>query len=688
MRPSTKNPFVAVLILFCPLLLHGQTQSQDAVWTRLGEPPVQTLDFQPLQGPSVRYSTFGLSQERIGVILRSAPKEFTEQAQNSPTIVTIPFPDGKFERFRVELSPVIEKPLESQGFETITYKGIGIDDPNATIRFEQAFDGFHAMVRSSRGVFYIDPTTKAQKQANQGAYVSYFASARPGPVKRGHCEVSGEQARQKRVPTGKNRPAGNPAQAISFIPTGLRTYRLAVAVNSFYVAAVSDRTLSASPFDQAAAAVTRTINRINGIYESEFGVRLNLIPNEGKLIYVEPGSDPYRNVNTDSMAALPVNQSNLDKVIGRENYDIGHLFATKTSGRASLRSVCNPGSKAQGVTGLENPTGDSFDVDYVSHEIGHQFGANHTFNAITGGCKDNRYEDTAYEPGSGSTIMGYAGPGICDPESLQDHSDAYFHIASLLEIENFIGDTSPGGGGSCGTSTALSFAPPSVSASGIYTVPKGTAFVLTAELPNAAPNPTLFNWEEFDLGDPAPPDDESGPPSLPRPLFRSRPPDLRVFRFFPDFENLISSAGAPVLGEAFPMLDRTMKFRVVGRNNHGSFTYAEVPVKIDVRSGPFKVISVSGGNSWPRGSVHTIRWDPAHTDQPPIRCTRIDILLAADDGTSKLYALAKSLPNSGTYNLTIPPDAPLRGRAFLILKSDKNIFLAVYPFALQITAPH
>jgi hypothetical protein len=130
-----------------------------------------------------------------------------------------------------------------------------------------------------------------------------------------------------------------------------------------------------------------------------------------------------------------------------------------------------------------------------------------------------------------------------------------------------------------------------------------------------------------------------------------------------------------------------MKFRVTGRNNHGSFSYAEIPVKIDVNSGPFKVDSVSSGNSWSRGSLHAIRWDVAHTDGAPVNCTRVDLLLAVDEDPSRLYPLATGIPNSGSFNLTLPADVPVTDRAFLIIRSEKNIFLAVYPFALRITAP-
>jgi hypothetical protein len=70
-----------------------------------------------------------------------------------------------------------------------------------------------------------------------------------------------------------------------------------------------------------------------------------------------------------------------------------------------------------------------------------------------------------------------------------------------------------------------------------------------------------------------------------------------------------------------------------------------------------------------------------------VNCAVVDLFLAVDGNPSHLYALAKGVSNSGSYDLTVPPDAPLADRAFLILKSDNNIFLAVYPFALQIIAP-
>ncbi len=675
-------------LLLSPAFLRGQTQSEDAVWTVLDTKEVQTLEFRPTPGVSGLVAAFGLNQARIGSILKPAPREFTEQAKSTATLLTIPFPDGSFERFRVEESPVIEKPLESVGHETYTYKGIGIDDPSATIRFERAFDGFHAMVRSSRGIFYVDPSSTKSTSPDNKTYLSYFASARVNPPRKLHCEVSGDRVKRDRQRLSLRKkpvPRAAPTQGFLSETQMLRVYRVALAVNSYYVEAVYNKNLPASPFDQAAAAVTRTLNRINGIYESELGIHLNMVEKEASLIYADADRDPYRNVNSNAGAALALNQNNLDAVIGSGNYDIGHLFTTNTAGLASVGSVCNAEYKAQGVTGIGNPTGDGFDVDYVAHEIGHQFGANHTFNAISGFCNGNRNPDTAYEPGSGSTIMGYAGDGICDPASLQDHSDSYFHVASLIEIRDYATDAAAGSGGSCGTLRPLSSTTPPPIASAAYTIPKGTPFLLSSNIRDGAQVPFVFAWEEFDLGDPAPPDDENGPNPTPRPLFRSKSPSSSTARFFPSFEYLIQAPGAPTRGEALPMLDRTMKFRMTTRNNHGSFGYMEVAVKVDPASGPFRVLSNVGGTTWQRGTIHRLTWNPAHTDRAPVNCSRLRLQLAIDEDPSKVFTLAENIPNSGSYDLTIPTGTPLTAHGRLILRSEGNVFLALSPFSVQIT---
>ena len=244
--------FVVVVSLLIPSLLVGQTKSEDAVWKLLSSKDVETLEFQPGAPATGLVSAFLLDQPKLIDILKTAPREFSAESKTKTTIVFIPFPDGTYQRFRVEASPVINRPLESAGNETHTYKGVGMDDPSATIRFERAFDGFHALIRSSLGTFYIDPPSTKERRQNANTYFSYFAGARPGPPQRLHCEVSGDRARQDRrrmSPGRRPAPAAQAPEGINFVPQDLHVYKIAVAANSFYVLAVYDNSLSASPYD-------------------------------------------------------------------------------------------------------------------------------------------------------------------------------------------------------------------------------------------------------------------------------------------------------------------------------------------------------------------------------------------------------------------------------------------------------
>src|SRR5439155_2424235 len=169
------------------------------------------------------------------------------------------------------------------------------------------------------------------------------------------------------------------------------------------------------------------------------------------IVFTDAATDPYANTSGDLVA----NQTTIDTSIGNLNYDIGHLFGTGGGGVSYVGVVCETGYKAQGLTGSPGPVGDAFDVDYVAHEMGHQFGTNHTFNGTSDGCGGgNRAANGAYEVGSGSTIMAYA--GICAPENLQAHSDPYFHTKSFDDIVGFI--TSIG----CGALTSSGNNAPSV----------------------------------------------------------------------------------------------------------------------------------------------------------------------------------------------------------------------------------
>jgi len=300
---------------------------------------------------------------------------------------------------------------------------------------------------------------------------------------------------------------------------------------------------------------------------------------------------------------LSQNQSNLDAVIGSANYDIGHVFSTGGGGVAFLAVVCINGFKARGVTGLPSPTGDIFYIDFVAHEMGHQYGGNHSFNGSSGNCSGgNRNAATAYEPGSGSTIQAYA--GICSPQNLQNNSDDYFHNISYVEMTNF---TQIGGGSSCPVITPTGNLPPIVNAgTGGLTFPIETPLKLDGSATDPDGDPITFNWEEFDLGPAGHPDFPSGN----APIFRSFPAVSETYRLLPKLSNLLNNTHT--IGELLPTYTRTLRFRLTVRDNRaggGGVDWDQVTHSVTDAAGPFLVTSPNTAVTWQGLSFQTITWD-------------------------------------------------------------------------------
>lgn len=645
-----------LLLLFVFLVSHLSVFSQGTsrMWKDLDETEV----------PSRSERLIVPVAERI---LRLDVDAFEMEAEGVPNETEVnwkewqlPMPDGSFQRFQVAETPLMAPELAAKFPQIKTYTGKGIDDPRATLRMDITPQGMHAMIISPKGSTFIDPMMKNDREH----YTSYF--------KKDFRRLKEELVSYCELPALEKDPGNYSNPTIESTGDQLKTYRLAVATTGEYTA------FHGGTVPLALAAVTTTINRVVGVYERELAIRMQLIPNNNLLIYTNASSDPYSNNSGGAM--LGENQANINFVIGAANYDIGHVFSTGGGGIAGLGVVCFNSSKAEGVTGLPNPVGDPFAIDFVAHEIGHQFGANHTFNGTAGSCGGgNRESTTAYEPGSGSTIMAYA--GICGSHNIQNSSDDYFHGISYDEIIDY---TTNGMGASCPVVTNTNNQIPVVNVPpGGFTIPVGTPFELEANGSDPDGDSLTYCWEQFDLG----PGGHPNTPTGNAPLFRSLSPDTNPVRVFPRLNFLVNNQAS--LGEVLPTTSRPLTFRATVRDNRpggGGVNFDEVFFQSTHQAGPFAVTEPNTPVIWQAGSIHEIKWDVAQTDQAPVNTQLVNIFLSTDGGFTYPVTLATNVPNNGLAAIQIP--ANISGNTCRIkVKAADNIYFDISNQNFSIQAP-
>ncbi|MFN2411600.1 MAG: reprolysin-like metallopeptidase [Pyrinomonadaceae bacterium] len=629
-------------------------------WTEIDESSIRKNAVGRAVTPNA-YRIFRLDKAALRAELSNAPKEGAPASAAGDNVILLPMPDGSLSRFRIEHSPIVELGLAAKYPElNETYRGQGIDDPSATVRLDFLPEGFHSMILSSRGTVLVDPYAPGDTEN----YITYYKRDAPrGPSF--SCEVTDTGAVQKLF-TAKNASLESfVANAAPSVVSGgtLRTYRIAVAATNEYAATVGSNTVAGT-----LAAQVLVMNRVNGVYERDVAIRMVLVANNDRVIYATDSScggaacssanDPF--TNDDGVAMLSENQSTLNSRIGSSNYDIGHVFSTGGGGVATLNGPCR-NSKAQGVTGLANPVGDPFTIDYVAHEIGHQWGAQHTFNGLTSSCSDNRSAGSAYEPGSGITIMAYA--GICDAQNLAAHSIDTFHAKSLQDIITY---SQNGDGSACAIQTPTANTPPSISIVGgpSFNVPKQTPFTLTASATDANADAITYDWQQFDLGAGAFSVPNSDADGVARPIFRAYAPSSRPSRTFPSEQFIRSNANIPpatlsgfLTGEVLPAIGRSMTFQVIARDNRaggGGISTAIAIVAVDGGGGPFNVTAPNGGDTWTGGQTRTVTWDVANTTAAPVSAANVKITLSTDGGVSFPTTLVTSTPNDGSHDLVVP----------------------------------
>ncbi len=557
-----------------------------------------------------------------------------------PIELEFPNEKGKLETYQVFEFSNFEEELQLEYPNIRSYVGNLVSNPAQRIRFSFSHKGLTGMIqRPGKSTLFIEPYTE-----NSYVVFSKRALSKEGEV----FECTTEDIA---LDIEDSEP-----QNTTFSNTGVfKTFRLAVSADGQYT------NFHGGTVTDALAAINNTLTRLNGIYEVDLGLHLNLISNTTSVIYTNPNTDPYTG-NPNSQL-----QNTLTNVIGEANYDIGHLLSANGGGgnAGCIGCICNDGYKGSGYSASGSPIGDYYDVDYVAHEIGHQLGANHTFSFSPA-------ENLSYnvEPGSGSTIMGYA--GITGQYDVQDHSDDYFVYKSIEQVQNNLANKP------CATNINTNNDTPEIPSLSPYTIPIGTAFKLTGTATDNQQSALTYNWDQNDDAHSS----NLGSNSFPSPTkwngpnFRSLLPTHDSTRFFPKFESVLQGNLCPDW-ECIAEVARTFKFAFTARDNQPEGqTQSKIQViTVQNTSGPFVVNYPNVLAEIPVDSSMNVQWDVANTDVSPVNCTHVNIWISTDGGANFIQ-IAHNTPNDGNETVSLA-GIPSSLDCYVLVEAADNVFYAV-----------
>lgn len=606
-----------------------------------------------LTGKKIRSENINLPIEELYTVdfyslkkqLKSSVLRETNQA---PTIVYVPTSEGKIERFSVYHAPVMDEEIENK-YELYSYAGIGLDDTNKYIRFSISPNQFNSMIMDNTGTIQlIDPyTTDGEVYSVRIREKNSFNDFNCNTVD----EIISEESNSYKIISSDRK---------------FRTYRLALSVTGEYTQHFGGVT-------GALQQINITMTRVNGILERDLSVNLKMI-NNISLIYEDPNTDPYSDASFINNWNMEL-QKTLTAVVGEDNYDIGHLFGGNGGGgnAGCIGCICispkmdpngipTSAGKGSGITSPSNnnPSGDHFDIDYVAHEMGHQLGANHTFSCWLENTGVN------IEPGSGSTIMGYAG---ITSANVQLNSDAYFHSASIQQIYKNLQPKT------CGTINQIPNHPPVVNVGpSSVTIPMGTRFYLDAEGTTDPDGDELtFCWEQIDNARKDVIRVDSSQTS--GPIFRSFLPTTSTRRYLPALTTGIYS---PNTWETVSNVKRALNFTVTVRDNNPNKPQTKIETKevmVSDSGGPFIATFPTADYIAKKGSSINVLWNVANTTAQPFNTQYVNISLVTDEGQT-ITPLADQIPNSGNATVNLPADL-IAKKAKIMIEASNNIYFAL-----------
>ncbi|WP_461604116.1 reprolysin-like metallopeptidase [Aeromonas rivipollensis] len=583
------------------------------------------------------------SQYRIATV----PADYFAGLLAGESRLTLPLPDGKEVTFNLQPYDLLPSDLAARYPGILAFKGYDESNPVETGRFDLGPQGFHAMFSHQGRMVFVDPLRNGE------GYAIYYQQDAHSRLEEEADKVIGSQAK---------------ALARQVLVDGNERKRYVIAIS----AAGEYTQYHGGTVEAGLGAIATLLNRVNEVYQRDVAAEFQIASGNDTIIFTDTATDPFNNDDGDIDANVTV-QQNAQTQVGTKlgPFDIGHVVNTGGGGLAGLGVLCTA-EKSAGMTGSPNPVGDAFFIDYVAHEIGHQFGADHTFNGTTGSCGGgNREASQAWEPGSGSSIMAYA--GICGEENLQANSLPYFHSKSIEQMRAHMARVA-----SCGISQSLTNNAPQVAAGNDYVIPANTPFVLKGAGADLDQDPLSYTWEQIDLGTESfsvasMVDDGS------RPLFRFVAPTALPERTLPSLPSLLSNTLAK--GETWPASNRALNFRLTARDGKGGVASDDMKIQVVNTGSAFRLTSPLV-TPLGAGANQTIGWDVAGTNAAPINCSKVDLSLTRDEGVSWTL-LASGQPNSGSASVTIP--AGNDGTARLKVACSDNLFFAISPLKLSVT---
>ncbi len=632
-----KNTSLKKVALFGLILSNVLTLSAQSYWKKVEKSTLANKTIT-LETPA-KAEAYQLNFSQFELALQNAPKRFSQSHSN--VLVTLPVVNGVLEQFEVFESSVFHPDLAAKYPEIKSYFGKSTTTGNI-VRFSVSPQkGLSSMlIRLNKQTVFIEPF-----QNDITHYLVYSRNAQDVKQHTFNCLTDDVPLDFKKI---KNSTPNKDANDQT-----LRTFLTAVSASGEYTVWHGGTKVLAM------AAINATMTRVNGIYETDFGITMQLVANNDDVVYTNPNTDPYTNSLNSQL------QSTLSSVIGEPNYHVGHLLhqGSNNGNAGCIGCVCVNNQKGSGYSSHSSPQGDYFDVDYVAHEFGHQFGANHSWTM-------NGSEGTGaqMEPGSGSTIMGYA--GITGASDVQSHSDDYFHFFNIQQVTTNVASKS------CYTSTAIVNTPPTANAGADYTIPKGTAFILEGSGSDPDVDSLSFCWEQADVGFNS--QTSVSNTSTGSPAFRSMPPTTSPNRYMPQLSAVVAG-NLTTQWETVANVGRTMNFALTARDNlsgGGQNKIDEMIVTVDGNSGPFTVTSQNTAVTWNEGSTETITWNVAGTNAGAVNTPNVDIFLSQDGGFTYPITLATNVPNNGTANVTVPTGSATNN-ARVMVRGAGNIFYAL-----------